>query len=42
MLKPAFEYGKPVVITKFGVQTYQGAFVLGFVSQIHPYDENPK
>ena len=105
MLNPAFEFGKPVVITEFGVQTYQGAeingaglggniidgksqafhslpvigrfvrpklignhvrdeglqarelldqlsvldkagvygaFVSVFVSQIHPYDENPK
>jgi hypothetical protein len=29
MLKPAFEIGKPVVITEFGVQTYEGAEVNG-------------
>lgn len=29
MLKPAFEYDKPVVITEFGVQTYQGAEING-------------
>ncbi len=29
MLKPAFENGKPVVITEFGVQTYEGAEVNG-------------
>jgi hypothetical protein len=29
MLRPAFESGKPVVITEFGVQTYEGAEVNG-------------
>ena len=29
ILKPAFESGKPVVITEFGVQTYKGAEVNG-------------
>ena len=29
MLKPAFENGKPVAITEFGVQTYEGAEVNG-------------
>ena len=29
MLKPAFESGKPFVITEFGVQTYEGAEVNG-------------
>lgn len=29
MLRPSFESGKPVVITEFGVQTYQGAEVNG-------------
>ncbi len=29
MLRPAFEAGKPVVITEFGVQTYEGAEVNG-------------
>ena len=29
MLKPAFETGEPVVITEFGVQTYEGAEVNG-------------
>ncbi len=29
LLKPAFETGKPVVITEFGVQTYEGAEVNG-------------
>jgi hypothetical protein len=29
ILKPAFESGKPVVITEFGVQTYEGAQVNG-------------
>jgi hypothetical protein len=29
MLKPFFEYGKPVAITEFGVLTYQGAEING-------------
>ncbi|MFI5419328.1 MAG: abortive infection protein [Nitrososphaerales archaeon] len=29
MLKPAFEYGKPVVVTEFGMPTYQGAEING-------------
>jgi len=29
MLKPAFEYGKPVVVTEFGVRTYKGAEING-------------
>jgi hypothetical protein len=29
MLKPAFESGKPVVVTEFGVQTYEGAEING-------------
>lgn len=29
LLRPAFESGKPVVITEFGVQTYEGAEVNG-------------
>ena len=29
LLKPAFETGKPVIITEFGVQTYEGAEVNG-------------
>ncbi len=29
LLKPAFESGKPVVVTEFGVQTYEGAEVNG-------------
>ena len=29
MLKPAFDHGKPVVVTEFGVQTYQGAEING-------------
>ena len=29
MLKPAFEYGKPVVVTEFGMPTFQGAEING-------------
>jgi hypothetical protein len=29
MLKPAFEYGKPVVVTEFGMPTYEGAEING-------------
>ncbi len=29
MLRPCFEYGKPVVVTEFGVRTYQGAEIDG-------------
>ncbi len=29
MLKPAFEFGKPVVVTEFGMPTYQGAELNG-------------
>jgi hypothetical protein len=43
MLKPSFAHGKPVVITEFGIRTYQGVdtSTKGMAGDIIDYRPNP-